>query len=299
MASKRFSAFTAFIRRLPKAHQTLAATSALLVACSVTLFAFAIPPVLDSRAGDVFQEALLGFADTGDQTTTANASENAESGNATLPAGDIKPIGASSLGSVVASGIASSADNGKLTSQGQQNSQGSQGASKTSSSAAQTTTGPDSQAEYSGLTDDFYNAGDHYACLSNYVSGSPMFATYGPGYDFSFIYNWEDMQGAYSMSRECISEASAFESKYAQLVAQYPASKRELGVIRSAWSSISSAASLFIRFLDAARACPDPSTHSECFMSIVNGHIVGVTSGGYTYYTLDGLESARQTLSSF
>lgn len=301
MASEHSSKLITFVRHLPKAQRTLLSVSTLLVACSLTLFAFAIPPVLDGRAGDILQGGLIGAANGETPDVNADASDDEVAGSSSFSGGDIAPVGAKSLGSVIASSITSSAGDGHLApqeTQGQQtpqNPQGSQNAQDSSSSATQTPSSPSSQTEYSGLADDFHNAGNHYGYLSNYVAGSPMFEHRGPGSDPN---NWVDLQAAYSMSRECISEASAFEKKYAQLVEQYPASKRELSAIRDAWSSISSAASLFIRFLDAARACPDPATHSACFMGIVEGHIVSVSSGSQTYYTLRELEAARQTLTT-
>ena len=62
---------------------------------------------------------------------------------------------------------------------------------------------------------------------------------------------------------------------------------------------ISSASHILIDFLDAARACPDPGTHSGCFTGIAEGHIIELRLEGQTVYTLKELESARQILCQF
>lgn len=315
MASKRSSGIDALLRHLPKAHRILVSASTFLVACSVTLFAFAIPPAFDAQPGGLFRGALFGTTNGespagGAQPAGDAAADGADGGAFSFSPGNIAPIGASSLGGVIATATAAVNEEGQAVTQGPQGgasapgnqvTPGDQGDQGTQPEDPAVDSGPSEselQAAASELTNDFYNAQDHYAMLSNAVSGSPIFWTYGP--DIQCDVNlWNDMPWAYEIARECISEAAAYESKCSEEARKYPAYENQYNTINNAWSMISSASHILIDFLDAARACPDPGTHSGCFTGIAEGHIIELRLEGQTVYTLKELESARQILCQF
>lgn len=316
-----------FFRHLPKAYRTLVTTSSLLVACSLTLFAFAVPPAFDAQPGGLFRGALFGTTDDESPVGDAQAGEDATATTTattdgagvsafSFSPGNITPIGASSLGGVIATATATVNEEGKAVAQGPQGSASAPGSASTPGSQVTpgdqrdqgtqpedpaVDSGPSEselQAAASELSDDFTNTWDHYVMLSNVVSGSPIFWTYGP--DIQCDVNlWNDMPWAYEIARECISEASTYESKCSEGAYKYPTYKNQYNIIKDAWSMISSASHILIDFLDAARACPDPGTHSGCFTGIAEGHIIGLRLDGQTVYTLKELEDARQTLCQF
>ena len=317
MVSKRSSGIGTLLRHLPKAHRVLISASALLVTCSVTLFAFAIPPAFDAQPGGLFRGALFGTTNGESPTGDAQPAEDAaamagSTGTSTFSfsPGNIAPIGASSLGGVIAAATAAVSEEGQAVSQspqGDASAPGNQVAPGNQATPEDQGTQPENpavgtspsegelQAAASELSEDSNNAFDHYAMLSNVVSGSPIFWTYGP--DIQCDVNlWNDMPWAYEIARECISEAAAYESKCSRESRKYPVYENQYNTINSAWSMISSASHILIDFLDAARACPDPGTHSGCFTGIAEGHIIGLRLEGQTVYTLKELESARQIL---
>lgn len=317
MTPKPSSKTGAFFRHLPKAYRALVTTSTLLVACSVTLFAFAIPPAFDAQPGGLFHGALFGTTNgespTGDAQSAGDAAATTDGAGVSafsFSPGNITPIGASSLGGVIAAATATVTEEGQTVAQspqegasapGSQVTPGDQGNQGTQPENPTVDSGPSEselRAAESELTNDFYNAQDHYAMLSNAVSGSPIFWTYGP--DIQCDVNlWNDMPWAYEIARECISEAAAYESKCSGEAHKYPAYENQYNIINNAWSKISSASRVLIDFLDAARACPDPGIHSGCFTGIAEGHIIGLRLEGQTVYTLKELEDARQILCQF
>lgn len=125
MASKRSSGIDALLRHLPKAHRTLVSASTFLVACSVTLFAFAIPPAFDAQPGGLFRGALFGTTNGESPTGGAQpagdaAADGADGGTFSFSPGNIAPIGASSLGGVIATATAAVNEEGQAVTQGPQ-----------------------------------------------------------------------------------------------------------------------------------------------------------------------------------
>lgn len=314
MVSKPSSGIGALLRHLPKAYRTLVSASTLFVACSVTLFAFAIPPALSTYSGGLFGGAasdLAGNTAASDGDGASNATNALDAaGGLALPSANLAPIGATSLGNVIATATAAVNEEGQVTAQNPQGAPSAAGEQAplgdTTNQETQPTDPPidpstdesELRAAESELTADFYNAQDHYAMLSNVVAGLPILWSPG-GYADYDVNLWNDLPWAYELSRKCISEASAYEGKCADGARKFPAYEKQYNTINNTWSMLSSASRILIDFLDAVRACPDPATHSECFMGIVEGHVVGVSSGGQTVYTLKELENARQLLNQF
>lgn len=278
--------------------------SSLLAACSLAFFAFAIPPMLSSQA--------IGSAEGTDPATEAAGTVFVEdtddvSGGFSILSGPLAPIGASGLGGVVnnTDTIAPAGSN--------------EGPAATDASSETITPVPDNSAQTPDATPqepdspqldttDYNEVGnniqtgwslgnDYYAYLSNSVSGSPVFWTYGPYVDCN-PHMWNDMQQAYEICGDTRAYASQYIDKMNYGASKYPQLANDCNKVRDIWSQLDQAAALYSRFLDAALACPDPHTHSDCFMSMVQPHIVAVKSGYDTYYTLDYLENARQLLLS-
>lgn len=124
MVSKPSSGIGALLRHLPKAYRTLVSASTLLVACSVTLFAFAIPPALSTYSGSLFGGAasdLAGNAAASDGDGTSNATNALDAaGGLALPSANLAPIGATSLGNVIATATAAVNEEGQAVAQNPQ-----------------------------------------------------------------------------------------------------------------------------------------------------------------------------------
>lgn len=265
-------------------------SSVLLVVCSVTLFLLTIPPVLGAQADDSSQGGVFGFfrsGDTAGATDGASGSAGSTEGGSLPLGGGVAAIGAGSAGG------ASDATGAQLGADGQLTAQETQSGSDGSPSTEEL------QAAENALVNHFNNAKDHYARLSNLAAGSPMFWTYGPETDSNAVRNWGGMQQMYDLSRECISEASAYASWLSSTNFRHPSYNSQYDTLNNAWSYLSRASEIIIRFVDSVRACPDPATCYGCFMGDLSGHIIPVSSGGQTVYTLQELENARQLLNRF
>ncbi len=312
MASRSSSGIVAILKRLPKAHSITMGATALLAACSLAFFAFAIPPMLSSQAigsaegiTPVTEEASTAFVEDADDV----------SGGFSILSGSLAPIGASSFGGANGGGspnVTDATDSAGPSSVFAGTDPSSPGQTEPSTPQAPGEQGSTSTPSVTpGKTDEeinaarikiqdscYNNAQNYYAELSNLVAGSPIFWEYDPRFGNQNAENWVDLQKAYAVCSDAQRAASQQDHELNLLAAEYPELARECQTVRQMWSNISSAANLFSRFLGTMQACPDPSTHSDCFMSLVRPHIVAVKSGYDTVYTLDYLENARQNMSS-
>ena len=118
MTSKPSSKIGAFFHHLPKAYRALVTTSTLLVACSLALFVFAVPPVLGEQSDGQFQNPLFGSADNQTPPEATDAGSDAAGaantpGVASVIGAGVSAIGAAGPGGVTAPGASAPAESGE------------------------------------------------------------------------------------------------------------------------------------------------------------------------------------------
>lgn len=302
LASQSLSGASAILRRVPGTYKAMMSASALLLACSLAFFAFVIPPVLDGQMAGLLPGTSAGSAGASSDASTGDA--NGAAGGFSLFSGGIAPMGATSLGGVTGTGAAGGGGTNAPSDGGSPAPAPAPTPDESSSAQETPATEPappqkteeELAAAAGRIQDSFYLAQNYYAELSNSVAGSPAFWTFDPNVMTITPDMWDGLGRAYSICGDAAHDANLQGHEMEFTARDYPEYATQAGIVRQTWSDIANAASLYSRFLDAWQACPDPATHSDCFMSIIRPHIVGVQSGHETYYTLDYLESARQNM---
>lgn len=293
VVSKSSSKIGAFFRHLPKAYRALVTTSTLLVACSLALFVFAVPPVLGEQSDGLFQNPLFGSADNQPASEAAGAGSDATSGTntpgvASVIGAGVSAIGAAGPGGVTTPGTSAPAESGsQLTAQEAQS----------STEGYPYTPAPDpSPSPQEEFVNDYNSVRDYYTQLATLVADSPIYWNYSPGMDPNCIRNWISANAAMDVCDDCIRWSDYYEHKIHLPDFVDAASESQRAAVTTAWQSLNRAAKLFQKFLFAADGCDDPGAHPSCFLPIVEGHMIEASVDGRTIYTLDDLYNVYQAL---
>lgn len=293
VTSKPSSKIGAFFHHLPKAYRALVTTSTLLVACSLALFVFAVPPVLGEQSDGQFQNPLFGSADNQTPPEATDAGSDAAGaantpGVASVIGAGVSAIGAAGPGGVTAPGASAPAESGsQLTAQEAQS----------STEGYPYTPAPDpSPSPQEEFVNDYNSARDYYTRLATLVAESPIYWDYSPGMDPNCIRNWGRLREAMDTCDDCTMWADYYEHKIHLPDFVDAASESQRAAVTAAWQHLGSTAALFRYFLNNADACDDPGAHPSCFLPIVEGHMIEASVDGRTIYTLDELYSVYQAL---